>query len=65
MVKAIIDVSRETNRVLNIIKAKAELKTKSQAIDWLASEYEKVRGEKVQVAKRETPHITHFRRLYG
>lgn len=40
MVKAIIDVKPETNKVLNIIKAKYGLKDKSQAIDMMAEEYE-------------------------
>ena len=40
MVKAIIDVKPETNKLLNIIKAKYGLKDKSQAIDKMAEEYE-------------------------
>lgn len=40
MVQAMIDISPEANRVLNIIKAKYDLKSKSQAIDVLAQEYE-------------------------
>ena len=40
MVKAIINVKDETNKVLNIIKAKFGLKDKSQAIDKMAEEYE-------------------------
>lgn len=40
MVQAIINISDKTNRVLNIIKATHSLKTKSEAIDMLAQEYE-------------------------
>jgi len=40
MVKAIIDIKEETNKILNIIKAKYGLKDKSQAIDKMAEEYE-------------------------
>ncbi len=40
MVQAIIDISEHTNRVLNIVKAKHGLKDKSQAIDFMAGEYE-------------------------
>ena len=39
MVKAIIDISEEANRVLNIIKAKYNLQNKSQAINQMAREY--------------------------
>ncbi len=40
MVQAIIDIDENTNRVLNIIKAKFGLKDKSQAIDIMAGQYE-------------------------
>lgn len=39
MVKAIIDISEDANRVLNIIKAEYGLKDKSQAIDKMAEDY--------------------------
>lgn len=41
MVQAIIDVNERTNWLLNLIKAKYGLKTKSESIDRLAEEYEK------------------------
>jgi hypothetical protein len=40
MVQAIINIKKRTNHVLNIIKAKFDLKDKSQAIDMMAKEYE-------------------------
>jgi len=40
MVKAIIDISQKTNRVINIVKAKYELTDKSQAINKMAEEFE-------------------------
>ncbi len=40
MVQAIVDITEQTNRVLNIIKAKYGLKDKSQAIDTMALRYE-------------------------
>ncbi|HLC55456.1 MAG TPA: antitoxin [Candidatus Nanoarchaeia archaeon] len=40
MVKAMIDISERTNRVLNVIKAKHGLKDKSEAINKVVSEYE-------------------------
>lgn len=40
MVQAIINISDHTNRILNIIKAKHDLKNKSEAIDIMANQYE-------------------------
>lgn len=40
MVQAVINVEENTNRVLNIVKAKYGLKDKSQAITLVVSEYE-------------------------
>ena len=40
MVQAIINIKENTNRILNILKAKYGLKDKSQAIDLMAEEYE-------------------------
>lgn len=40
MVQAIINISKETNRILNILKAKYDLKNKSEAIDRMAQEYQ-------------------------
>ena len=64
MVKAIIDVNKETNRILNIIKAEYELKTKSDAIEKLAEIHAQ---KKVQVAARKKPLdlVENFRRHYG
>ena len=40
MVQAIINIEDETNRVLNIVKAKFGLKDKSEAINIMAGQYE-------------------------
>ena len=40
MVQAIINIENETNRVLNIVKAKFGLKDKSEAINIMAEQYE-------------------------
>jgi hypothetical protein len=40
MVQAMIDINENSNRVLNIVKAKFGLKDKSQAIDLVVTEYE-------------------------
>jgi hypothetical protein len=42
MVKAIIDISSDANRIINIIKAEYGLKDKSQAIDKMAEDYEEL-----------------------
>lgn len=42
MVKALIDISDEANRVLMIVKAEYSLKDKSQAINVMAKEYEEL-----------------------
>jgi len=42
MVKAIIDINANTNRLLNIIKAQFSLKDKSEAIEVLAEQYEEL-----------------------
>ena len=41
MVQAIINISEQSNRVLNIVKAKYGLRDKSKAIERMAAEYEK------------------------
>jgi hypothetical protein len=40
MVQAIINIEKDANKVLNIVKAKYGLKDKSQAINQMAREYE-------------------------
>jgi hypothetical protein len=40
MVQAVINIPEETNRVLNIVKAKFGLKDKSQAIKIIVDNYE-------------------------
>jgi hypothetical protein len=40
MVQAFITLSEHANRILNIVKAKYDLKDKSQAIELVVTEYE-------------------------
>jgi hypothetical protein len=40
MVQAVINIQEETNRILNIVKAKYGLNDKSAAIELVVSEYE-------------------------
>jgi hypothetical protein len=42
MVKAIVDIDEEANRVINILKAQYGLRDKSQAINKLAKEYKEI-----------------------
>lgn len=42
MVKAIIDISDNANRILNIIKAEYGLRDKSEAINMMAEAYEEM-----------------------
>jgi len=41
MVKAIVDIDMETNKILNHLKAEYGLKDKSQAINMMAKEFKK------------------------
>ncbi len=58
MVQAIVDVNERTNWLLNLIKAKYGLRTKSESIDKMAQEYEEdilepqLRPEYVRKLKR-------------
>ncbi len=78
MVQAIIKIDDDTNRVLNIIKAKYGLKDKSQAIEVMAEQYKEevlepeLRPEYIEKAKKimkEKPikvgNIENFRKRYG
>jgi Protein of unknown function (DUF2683) len=42
MVKAIVEIDEEANRVINILKAQYGLRDKSQAINKLAKEYREI-----------------------
>ena len=45
MVQALVKLNMNTNRVLNIIKAKYELKNKSEAIEYVVNRYIKYENE--------------------
>ncbi len=75
MVKAIVDINERANRVLNIVKAKHGLKTKSDAINKVVSEYGKsflepeLRPEFIEKTKarqkEKTVKIANFSSHYG
>jgi len=61
MVTAIVNVSEQTNRVLNIVKAKFGLNDKSQAINMMAKEYE----EKLLEPELRPEYIEKAQRIMG
>ena len=75
MVQAIINISPEANQVLNIVKAKHNLKDKSQAIEQVVLEYEEkmlepqLRPEFIAKMKKRqkepTTKINNFRKHFG
>jgi hypothetical protein len=78
MVQAMINVEDHTNTILNVIKAKYNLKDKSEAIDLMAAQYESeilepgLRPEYVQKAKGimqeeaiRVGSMEDFRKRYG
>lgn len=78
MVQAIIDIEDQTNRVLNIVKAKFGLKDKSEAIDVMAQQYEEtilepeLRPEYIEKARKIMRQkkicvgsLENFRKRYG
>jgi len=58
MVQAIINIENHTNHILNIVKAKYNLRNKSEAIDMMAVQYEEnvlepeLRPEYVEKARK-------------
>lgn len=78
MVKAIIDIDEEANQILNIVKAKENLKDKSQALNVVIKIYGRdllepeLRPEFIErmkkVAKEKTIHvgnIENFKKRYN
>jgi hypothetical protein len=79
MVKAIVDIDEEANKVLNHLKAEYGLKDKSQAINLMAEEFKRfvriepeVRPEYVEKLNRiqkgkhiKIGSVKEFRKRYG
>ena len=79
MVKAIVDIDKEANKVLNHLKAEYNLKDKSQAINFMAKELKKfvkiepeVRPEYIEKLKKiqkgkyiKVGSIKDFKKRYG
>ena len=75
MVKAIIDLDENVNRVLNVVKAKYGLNDKSEAINVVVRQYEEdilepeLRPEYIEklkkIEKQPTKKIKNFAKEYG
>ena len=75
MVQALVEIDENTNRVLNIVKAKYNFKDKAEAIRYVVSEYVDYEGEpelrpefieKIQrIKKQKSIHVMDFAARYG
>jgi hypothetical protein len=75
MVKAMIKISEQANQILNIVKARNNLKDKSEAIEYVALSYgeemlePKLRPEFIEEMKRiqqePTVKIKDFKKHFG
>ena len=75
MVQAMINISNEANQILNIVKAKHNLKDKSKAIEKVILEYgtemlePELKPEFIEkmkrIEKQPTIRVNDFRKRYG
>ena len=75
MVKALIDISEHSNRVLNVVKAKHGFKDKSEAIDFVVEIFEEdimdpeLRPEFIEkmkrIEKQKSISVRDFAKRYG
>ena len=75
MVQALIELDENTNRVLNIVKAKFGLKDKSEAIKLVVTEYIEMEEEPelkpefiqkmAQIMKQKSIKVDDFAKRYG
>lgn len=75
MVQALVEIDENTNRVLNIVKAKYNLKDKSEAITLVVSEYvdyadePELKPEFIEkmerIAKQKSIRVDDFAKRYG
>jgi len=75
MVKALIEINENTNRVLNIIKAKHDLKDKGRAIEFVVDEFieyenePELRPEFIKKMKKirnqKSIRVANFAKRYG
>ncbi|VVB54780.1 Uncharacterised protein [uncultured archaeon] len=75
MVQAMVNISKDANQVLNVVKAKHNLKDKSQAIEYVVLEYgasllePQLRPEFIEkmMARQKEPtvKVTDFKKQFG
>ena len=59
MVQAIISINEHANRIINIVKAKYDLKDKSQAIELITEQYE----EEILEPKLRPEYVEKLRKI--
>ena len=75
MVQALVEIDDNTNRVLNVVKAKFGLKDKGEAIEYVVSEYIEFEDEpelkpefiqKIEeIRKQKSIRVADFAKRYG
>jgi len=75
MVQALVELDNNTNRVLNIVKAKFDLKDKGEAIKYVVSEYIEFENEPElkpefivkmeKIKKQKSIKVNNFASRYG
>ncbi len=75
MVQALVELDENTNRVLNVVKAKYNLKDKGEAITFVVGEYVDCEGEPdlkpefieriKSIAKQKSIRVDDFAKRYG
>ena len=75
MVQALVELDENTNRVLNIVKAKFSLKDKGEAIQFVVSEYIEFENEPelkpdfikkmLEIQKQKSFRVNEFAKRYG
>ena len=75
MVQALVEIDKNTNRVLNIVKAKYNLKDKGEAIKLVVSEYIDCEGEPElkpefveeieRISRQKSIRVDDFAKRYG
>ncbi len=75
MVQALVRIDDNTNRVLNVVKAKYEFKDKGEAIQFVVNQYiekenePELRPEFIEkmkkISKQKSIHVDDFAKRYG
>ena len=75
MINALVKIDENTNRILNVIKAKYALKDKGEAINFMAVRYAEMEGEPElradfiekmkKIEKQKSIKVDNFAKRYG